>query len=104
MSDNKSQVWLEETDVPTPQIERDEVWILTIKDGRASFRREIDGHTVESYRPTDLDYAIVDAASIIQGYQPPRGRRYLDKPVRQTQSGQVSQSAVCTCSKTGQKS
>jgi hypothetical protein len=74
-------VSLERTDKPVPQEERDEVWEITIKGGKASCSRMIAGQVVESYRPVSLDKAVLDVVSIIQGFELPRHHKHLDKPL-----------------------
>lgn len=63
---------------------RHEKWEIAIAGDRVSFRRIHNGVVTESYAPAALDIASLYAAAIIQGFEPPRGRRRLDTPADQT--------------------
>ena len=64
--------------------DKKERWELKIEerdDGKVVyFKRFNQGKPIESYAPVYIDKAVIFATSIIQGYQPPRLLRRLDKP------------------------
>lgn len=57
-----------------------EVWQINICDEKVLLKRLENGKTVESYRHTDKLMALTNLGLIIQGYQPVRSPRHLDKP------------------------
>lgn len=58
----------------------DDVWQISIWDEKVQLARLENGKTVESYRHTDKLMALTNLGLIIQGYQPVRFPRHLDKP------------------------
>tara|TARA_Y100000114_G_scaffold137307_1_gene139512 strand:- start:877 stop:1353 length:477 start_codon:yes stop_codon:yes gene_type:complete len=58
----------------------DDVWQISIRGEKASLTRLENGKPAESYRATDKLMALTNLGLIIQGYQPVRFPRHLDKP------------------------
>ncbi len=58
---------------------RDE-WRITIEDDRYTFERYASGTVIEVYRSVSQQEAAVCAIAVIQGYEPPRSLRDLEKP------------------------
>ena len=58
----------------------EDVWQINICDEKVLLKRLKNGKTVESYRHTDKLMALTNLGLIIQGYQPVRFPRHLDKP------------------------
>lgn len=60
---------------------RKENWNIEISGDRFVFTRIVKGRVDESYAPVDQAKASVFAASIIQGFQPPRVLQNSDTPI-----------------------
>ncbi|KFC09038.1 hypothetical protein GTGU_01230 [Trabulsiella guamensis ATCC 49490] len=58
-----------------PDSEAKERWIITRDNDHYYFVREINGVVEESYAPVSRPRATVFAAAIIQGFEPPGGRK-----------------------------
>ena len=56
-------------------------WLIEIDGDVVQLKRLHEGKVCESYRHVDRATAVIWAAAIIQGYQPPRDLRHQGKPV-----------------------
>lgn len=63
--------------------EGDTQWLVTFKpDGQVMLVQYESGRIDASYAPMDVATATVALAAISQGFEPPRGLRHQEKPVR----------------------
>ena len=64
-----------------PPEQPSDTWLIQVFPTGVHFSRLHEGRTVESYARVGLDKAAIYAAAVIQGFEPPRDLRRLDKPV-----------------------
>lgn len=65
----------------------DATWVIDVRKEGVHLRRMHNGVPCESYRDVSPAVAAIWVAAIIQGYQPPRDLRRLDKPGCKTCGG-----------------
>jgi len=53
-------------------------WKMEVENGRVNFTRYSSGRPTEAYAPVNLEKAVVYAAAIIAGYDPPRNLKFSD--------------------------
>lgn len=56
-------------------------WVVDVLEDGVHLTRMHNGRPCESYRVVSCEVAVIWMAAVIQGYQPPRDLRRLDKPV-----------------------
>lgn len=66
------------------ELDAPETWLFEVRDGETTMRRCAQGQIIETYAPVPAERAAIWAVAITQGFEPPRGLRRLDTPVRQT--------------------